>query len=97
MYLTQEQQQAVDALLRQYKFCRYDEIVTQLREAGMTVSRSSLHRYAVELKKNDARRIVSPGATIVVLIDCLTGETKTTSVSISSEQILAAIQQPIAS
>lgn len=90
--LTPVQHATVDAVLRKWRFSDLDGMVAELAEAGITISRSALHRYAAKLRKSKSVPPAYAPASIVVVIDAQSGATITVPSHATPEAIAALIE-----
>jgi arginine repressor len=82
---------AIDRSIREHRYIGLDDIVADLTEQGITVTRSALHRYLVKLREKDSTLATPEEGTIVTIVERGTGDVRTVKSSASG----AAIQEMI--
>ena len=84
---------AVDAVIRQRRYGTLDEILGELEDKGISMSRSALGRYVIALRERDARHLGSPHDLVVVIMERSTGSTTTLTTAADKSALIAAIER----
>jgi len=82
---------AIDRSIREHRYMLLDEIVADLTAQGITVGRSSLHRYVVKLREKDATLATPEEGTIVTIVERSSGEVRLVKTAASAEAIATLI------
>ena len=82
---------AIDRSIREHRYMLLDEIVADLTAQGIVVGRSSLHRYVVKLRENDATLATPEEGTIVTIVERGSGEVRLVNTAASAEAIATLI------
>lgn len=91
-YLMPAEREAVDACIRSNGYAGLDRMRDQLKEAGIVIGRSPLHRYVQRLKASDATTPFDGAACVVVIMDRAAGTVRSLAIDASADQIAAAIR-----
>jgi len=91
LYLTPQQRATVDACIRKHHYVNILKIVAHLAEDGIELSKSGLHRYAVQLRARDAQHAGTVDDTLVIIVERSTGATTSLTSSASRDAITGAV------
>jgi len=83
----------LDAVIRKYRYGTLDTILVELEDRGIGISRSTLGRYVIALRKRDARHLGSPHDLIVVIMERSSGSTTTMTTAADKSALIAAIER----
>lgn len=86
-----EHQARIDALLRRYQYTCIDLVIELLATDGISIARTTLHRYAKRLESMDGLTGNGPDSTVVVVIDLRTGSATQVRTSAKPSTVIAAI------
>ncbi len=73
--LLSAEREQVEDVLRQYQYGQFGQASAALKELGLNISRSALHRYSKVLIQRDQQSAGQENVTVAVLIDRATGQT----------------------
>jgi len=91
-YLSPQQHATVDSCIRKHRFCNLDGILSELRESGIELARSSLHRYLRDMRSKDSLHTGTTDNTIVTIVERASGTTKTVSTGATAAAVVAMIE-----
>lgn len=86
-----EHQARIDALLRRYQYTCIDLVIELLAADGISIARTTLHRYAKRLESMDGLTGNGPDSTVVVVIDLRTGSATQVRTAAKPSTVIAAI------
>lgn len=86
-YLKPEQRVIVEACIRHNLYVNTMAMVVELTGKGITLSKSSLNRYAAKLRKRDAQEVGTSGETLVIIVERATGAVTSLMTNASSETV----------
>lgn len=86
-YLKPDQRATVDACVRRNLYVNTLAMVVELTGKGITLSKSSLNRYAAKLRKRDALYAGTTEGTLVIIIERATGAVTSLMTSASRETV----------
>jgi hypothetical protein len=89
--LPEHERIAIDRCIREHRYMVLDDIVADLAAHGVTVGRSSLHRYMVKLREKDATLAAPEEGTIVTMVERATGEVRLVKSAASADAIATLI------
>ncbi len=87
----------VNAAIRQHRYRQGCEVLEELKELGISLTRSALYRYIQRLKKEDGTRM--RGNLVVTIVELTTGTVTTlgsTASAASLIQVIQGLEQPSA-
>ena len=73
LYFTPEQRAAVDVCIRRHHYINILKVVELLDKDGIKISKSSLQRYAAQLRLQDAQLAGTKADTLVIIVERGTG------------------------
>jgi hypothetical protein len=87
----EHERMAIDRCIREHRYMGLDDMVFDLAAQGITVNRSSLHRYMLKLRDRDSTLAAPEEGTIVTIIERSTGEVRLVKSAASAEAIATLI------
>jgi hypothetical protein len=81
---------AIDRCIREHRYMGIDDMHTDLAAQGVSVTRSSLHRYMLKLRDKDATLATPEEGTIVTIVERATGEVRLVK-SVASADAIATL------
>lgn len=91
--LTPTDQQALNLAIRASSYVDLDKVRAQLQGGGITLSRSSLYRYAAKLRERDAMTATPEEGTVVTIVERPSGFVQVVKTSMHGDAVAALIQQ----
>ena len=91
--LTPAAQHALNLAIRGSRYIDLEQVRTKLQGSGITLSRSSLYRYAAKLRERDAMTATPDEGTVVTIVERPSGLVQVVKTSMPAEAVAALIQQ----
>lgn len=82
----------VDRIIRAYRYLDLDGIVEELEEQGISLARSSVHRYLVDLRERDSMCAQPAEDTIVTIVERSTGVVRVIKTAATAEALVSLIE-----
>lgn len=82
---------AIDRCIREHRFMGIEGMVADLKAQGLSVNRSSLHRYMLKLREKDSTLATPEEGTIVTIVERATGEVRLVKSKASADAIATLI------
>ena len=82
---------AIDRCIREHRYMGLDDMVSALAAQGVSVNRSSLHRYMLNLREKDANLASPEEGTIVTIVERSTGQVRLVKSEASADSIATLI------
>lgn len=82
---------AIDRCIREHRYMGLDDMVADLAAQGVSVNRSSLHRYMLKLREKDAKLATPEEGTIVTIVERATGQVRLVKTAASADAIATLI------
>ncbi len=79
----------VNRIIREHRYVNLAQVQDQLEKDGLSVKKSTLHRYVVQLRERDALCARPEEDTIVTIVERSTGEVRVVKTAISAEAVAA--------
>ena len=91
--LPRPQKLFVESTIRTHRYHQIDCVQALIKEAGIVVSRSALHRYFQKLADRDARHRGNPDDLVIILVERSTGSTTTLTTAVCKRVVVEAIER----
>lgn len=86
-YLKPEQRAIVDGCIRRHLYVNTAAMLLELADHGIKLSKSGLNRYALKLRGGDALHAGTPDATVVIIVERVTGSVTSLTTSASRDVV----------
>ena len=83
----------VEACIRRSRYVDILGMVAELKDQGIVMSKSALHRYVVKLKARDGMHAGTSNDVVVVIVERSTGETTTMTTGASRAALVGLIEE----
>ena len=90
--LDQQVQLEVDRTIRSHGYVNLDRMLEALQAMGLSITRSSLYRYVVDLRARDALTAHPDEGTIITVVERSTGQVRVIKTSMSADSVVALLE-----